>query len=166
MEEVGRVMRTEVLFHVRQQSWGLIARYWHYSTVEPRKGLLHACLPGVMLARLGRLFQYNIVTHRLHTHQAQTARKGFILHKRDVFGGHSLREPRTLLTAVRHHGFFHTTVHLLLGPIRRPHKAIEPRQRQEQTHQANAAGANLDIEHMQRDNPAMQEGEPGDTLKK
>jgi hypothetical protein len=69
-----------------------------------------------------------------------------------------VRQPCTLLTAVRHDGYFHATVHLLLGSVRRPHKPIETRQRQEKTHQANAAGAKLNTDHKPRDDQTMHEG--------
>ena len=35
MEEVRRVMRSEVLFNICQQVWSLIAGRWDHPTVEP-----------------------------------------------------------------------------------------------------------------------------------
>ena len=55
MEEVRRVMRPEVMFNIRQQARGLIAGRLDHLTVEPRKGLLHERLPGVVIPCLGRL---------------------------------------------------------------------------------------------------------------
>ena len=80
-------MRPEVMFHIRQQAWGFIAGRLDHLAVETRKGRLHAGLPGVVIPRLGRLLQHNVVAHRLDPHQTQTARKGFILRHRDLFGG-------------------------------------------------------------------------------
>jgi len=51
MEEVRRVMRPQVMFHRRQQSWCLIARRLHHPTVETRKGLLHVRMPRVLVSR-------------------------------------------------------------------------------------------------------------------
>jgi hypothetical protein len=50
-------------------------------------------LPGVVIACLGGLLQHNVIAHRLHTYQAQTARKSFILRQRDVFGGMACASP-------------------------------------------------------------------------
>ena len=159
-------MRPEVMFHIRQQAWGFIAGRLDHLTVETRQGLLHQRMPGVLIACLGRLLQHNVVAHGLDPHQAQTARKRFILRQRDVFGGHLVRQTRALLVAVRHDRLFHVTVDLLLRPIGSPDKPIEARQLQEQTHQANPTGAHLDTHQMERQDQAMQEGETGDAVKK
>jgi hypothetical protein len=65
-EEVRRVMRSEVLCSIRQQSGGCIARGLHHPTVKPLKDLYHERLPGVVVARLGRLLQHHGVAHRLY----------------------------------------------------------------------------------------------------
>ena len=166
MEEVRRVMRPKVMFNIRQQARGFIAGRLDDLTVETRQGLLHQRMPGVLIACLGRLLQNNVVAHGLHPHQAKPACKRFILRQRDVFGGHLLRQTRALLLAVRHDRFFHVTVDLLLRPIGGPDKAIEARELQEQTHQANPTRTDFDTHQMEREDQAMQEGETGDALKK
>jgi hypothetical protein len=80
--------------------------------------------------------------------QTQTAGKRLILRHGDICRWHLLSQARRLLRLVGHHGVFHVTVHLLLRPKGGPHKSIETRQRQHETHQANPAGANLDKHHM------------------
>jgi hypothetical protein len=117
MEEVRRVMRPEVLCHRRQQAWGLSAGRWDHLTVESRQGRLHARLPGVVIPRLGRLLEDNVVAHRLEPPQTEPTRPGFSLRHRDVFAWHLVRPPRALLVPVCHDGVFHVTVDLLRGPI-------------------------------------------------
>jgi len=84
-------MGAKVMLNIRQKPRGLITGRLNHLTMETRKGLLHKPLPGVLIACLGRLFQENVVAHRLDPHQTQTARKGFILRYRDVFGWHLVR---------------------------------------------------------------------------
>src|SRR4029453_12474888 len=65
MEEVRRMMRPKVLFHIGEKARRLITGRLDDLTVEARQGLLHQALPGVVIASLARLLQENIVTHRL-----------------------------------------------------------------------------------------------------
>jgi len=51
-------------------------------------------------------------------------------------------------TLVRHDGFFHVTVDLLLRAIGGAHKPIKACELQEQTHQANTTRANLNKDHV------------------
>ena len=88
MEEVRRVMRPEVMFHIRQQARRFIAGRLDHLTVETRKRLLHQRMPRVLIAAVGRLLQDNVVALGFHRHQAQPAGKRFILANGDVFGGH------------------------------------------------------------------------------
>ena len=159
-------MRPKVVFHIRQQARGFITGRLDHLTVETRQGWLHQRMPGVLIACLCRLLQHNVVAHGVHPHQAQTARKRFILRHRDVFGWHLVRQTRALLLAVRHDRFFHATVDLLLRPIGSADKPIEARELQEQTHQANPTGAHLDTHQVERQDQAMQEGETGHAVKK
>jgi hypothetical protein len=123
-------------------------------------------MPGVVLPYWCCLLSYNVVTHGLDPHQAQTAGKRFILRERDRFGGHLVRQPCTLFVAGRHDRFFNATLHLLLGPIRRPHKPVETCQRQEPAHQTNPAGPHCGTYQMDREDQARQEGKTGDAGKK
>ena len=144
MEEIGRVMRSKVVFHIRQQAWGLITGRLHHPAVETRKSWRHQRIPRVLIACLGHLFQENVVALGVHPHQAQTARQRFIPRHRHVFGRHLVCQTSAFLMAVCHDRLLHATIDLLLGPIRRPHKPVESRQLQQQTDQANPACANLD----------------------
>src|SRR4029450_12243369 len=109
MEEVRRVMRPAVMFHIRQQSWGLVAGRLNDPTVEPRQSLFHEFLPGVRTAGPPPLLQQNIVAPGLEPHQAYPPRKGFILRQRDVLRWHRTRQPRTLLAAGPHDLLFKAT---------------------------------------------------------
>ena len=119
-----------------------------------------------MIACRGRLFQQNRVAHRLDPHQAQTARKGFILCHRDGFGGPLASQARTLLLAVCHDGLFNATVELLLGPLGGTDKLMEARDLQEETHQAHPTGAHFRTHQVERQDESMQEGEPRNTVTK
>jgi hypothetical protein len=72
----------------------------------------------------------------------------------------------TLLVAVRHDGLLHTTVDLVLRPIRGANKPIQPRELQEQTHQANPTRAYLDTDQVDGQDQSMQESETGHALEK
>ena len=117
MEHVRRVMRSKVMFNIRQQSRGFITGRLDHRAVETRKGLFHQGIPGVLIPCLGRLLQDLGVAPSLDPNHTQTTRKGFILRHRDVFGWHLASQARTLLVAVRHDRLFNTTVDLLLRPI-------------------------------------------------
>jgi hypothetical protein len=125
MEEVRRVLRPQMGRNGGQESWGLIACRLDAATVAPHQGLLHAGLPGVVIACASRVLQENGVAHGLHPHQRQTACPRFILGAREVLSGHRLGQARTLLLAVQPDGLFHVTVHLLLGSIGSADKPIE-----------------------------------------
>ena len=70
------------------------------------------------------------------------------------------------LVAIRHDRLLYLAVDLLLRPIRGCDKAIKARECEEQTHQANATGANLDTDQMGRQDQSMQEGKTRRTVKK
>src|SRR5215831_13972584 len=165
MEQIGRVMRAEMLFHICQKPGGLIARGLDDVAFERREGIRHQCIPGVVIACLCGVFQQNIVAHRLKGDEAQTACKGFILGHGDLLRGHRARQTRRLLPPVGDHGLFNLTVDLLLRPKRSPHKPIQPRHLQQETHQANPTRADFDTDYMERQYEAMEEGESGHTLK-
>src|SRR5712691_3174552 len=92
--------------------------------------------------------------------------KRFILRQRDRFGRHLVTQARTLLLTVCHDRFFHAAVDLLLRPIRSPYKAIEARELQEQTYEANPAGPHFGTDQVYPQNQSMQEGETRDAVKK
>ena len=132
---------------------------------ERREGIRHQGIPGVVIACLCGVFQQNIVAHRLHGDEAQTACKGCILGHGDLLWGHRARQTRRLLPPVGDHRLFHLTVDLLLRPKRSPHKPMQPRHLQQETPQANPACADFDTDHMERQDEAMEEGEARNTLK-
>ena len=78
MEDVRRVMRTEVMLHVGQQARCFIAGRLYDLTVETRKRLLHQRIPRVVIAALGRLLQNDVVALGVRRHQAKPAGKRFI----------------------------------------------------------------------------------------
>jgi hypothetical protein len=58
---------------------------WLISDDNVWKWGLHQRIPRILIARLRRLLQQNIVADRHYTYQRQTIGKGFILRQRDVF---------------------------------------------------------------------------------
>jgi len=106
-----------------------------------------------------------LLTGSIPTH-TQTACKRFILCHRDRFGWHLVTQAGALLLTVGHDRFFNATGDLLLRPIRSPHKPIEARELQEQTHEANPAGPNFSTHQMYPQNQSMEEGETRDAVKK
>jgi len=148
MKEVWRVMRAEVMFHIREEPWRFVTCRLDHLAVEPCQGVLHQGIPGVLIARLGRVLEQDIVAHGFDSDQAQTASKGFILRRGDLLRRHLLRQACCLLTLVCHDGFFNVTIDLLLRAIGGAHKPIEPRELQEQAHQANTTRANLNKDHV------------------
>jgi hypothetical protein len=112
------------------------------------------------------LLQQHIVAPSLDPNHTQTARTGFILRHRDVFGWHLASQARTLLVAVRHDSLFNATVDLLLRPRGGADTPMETCEPHAQTHQAHPTGTHFGPHQVDRQNESMQEGETGDTLKK
>jgi hypothetical protein len=77
------------------------------------------------------------------------------LRHRDVFGWHLVPETRTFLLAVGHDGLLHTTVDLVLRPIRGADKPIETCDPQEQTYEANPTGPHFGVDQVERHNQPM-----------
>jgi hypothetical protein len=166
MEDVRRVVRAEVMFHVGQQARCFIAGRLDHLTVQTRQRLFHERMPRVLIAALSRLLQDDVVALGFHRHQTKPACKRFILGQGDGFGGHVPGQQRAFLAAVSHDRLLHLAVDLLLGPIRRADKPIKARELQEQAHQTNATRPNFGAHQMYPENQAMQEGKPRATVKK
>src|SRR5205823_5462384 len=62
---------------------------------------------------------------------------------------------RRSLLMVGHHRVFNVEIDLLLSPIGGCDKAVETRQVQEETHQANAAGPDFDTHQMEGNHDAV-----------
>src|SRR6266571_5456335 len=166
MEEVRRVMCPEVVGNIREQPRGFITGRLNHLAVETRKGWRHQLIPRVLIPCWGGVLQHNVVALGVYPHQAQTARQRFIQRHRHLFRRHLVRQTCAFFLAVRHHRFFNVAVDLLLRPIGRADKPIEARELQQQTHQANPTGTNLNTHHVECDDEPMQEGETGNTLEK
>src|SRR5712691_1381314 len=134
--------------------------------MQASQGVCHQGMPGVLIACQCRVLSHNRVAHRVYSYQAEPPGKRFILRHGDVCGWPRAREACTLLLAVGHEGLLHTTVNLVLCPIRSADKAMEARERQEQTHQANPTRAYLDTDQVDGQDQAMQERETWHALEK
>jgi hypothetical protein len=143
MEKVWRVMRPKVVGYIREQTRCFITGRLNHFAVEPRQGWRHQRMPRVLIPCGGCLLQHNVVALGIHPHQAQTARKRFIERHRYLFRRHLLSQTRTFFLTVRYHRFFDVTIDPVLCPIGRTDKPMEACELQQQTHQANPAGANL-----------------------
>jgi hypothetical protein len=119
-----------------------------------------------LIAGLSQLFHNNEIALRVHRDEAQTTGKGFGLGHREVFGGHAVSQACGFIVAIGHHRLFNVDIDLLLRPIGSRHKAVEPRQSQAETHQANAACPNCNTHQMEGNHEAVEERQSGTALKK
>src|SRR4030095_2546849 len=69
------------------------------------------------------------------------------------------------IVAIGHHRLFNVDIDLLLRAIGGGHKAVEARQMETETHQANATGPNFDVEEMAGHHEAVEERQSGTALK-
>jgi hypothetical protein len=60
---------------------------------------------------------------------------------------------------------FNVEIDLLLSPLGGRHKAVQPREIQEETHQAHAARPDCDADHMEGNHDAVSERQSGTALK-
>jgi hypothetical protein len=97
------------------------------------------------------MLQHHVVAFGIHAHKAQTTRKRFIQCHRHLFGRHLESQTCAFFLTVCHHRFFNVTVDLLLGAIGGSAKPIKAREFEQQTHQANATGTNLNTHHVECD---------------
>jgi hypothetical protein len=166
MEDVRRVVRAEVMFHIGQQARGCIAGRLDHLTGQTRQRLCHERLPRVVSAALGRWLQEDVVALGCHRHQTKPAGKRFILGHGEGFGGHVPGQQRAFLAAVRHDRLLHLAVDLVLGPIRRADKPIKAREWQEPAHQTHATRPHCGAHQRDPENQAMPEGQPRATVTK
>src|SRR6266702_8183788 len=166
MKDVRRVMRPKRMFHIGEQGRCFVACVLNNVTIETGECLLHEGMPRALIAGLSRLLQENVVALGVHGHQAQAAGKRFILGHREVFGGHIFGQTRAFLSAVRHDGLLHLTVHLVLRPIGSGNKTIKACELHQQTHEANATGTHFRTHQVYPEHQTMQESETWNTLKK
>jgi hypothetical protein len=68
--------------------------------------------------------------------------------------------------AICHDRLLYLAINLLLDAIGGRHKAVKSRELEQQTDQANAAGAHFGTDQVNGDNQAMQKGKPWGTAKK
>jgi hypothetical protein len=130
------------------------------------QGVFQQGMPGVLRTCSRLWLASHVGTHRGAPSQAEPPGTRGIWRSGEVFGWHVAREARTLLLAIGHEGLLHTTVDLVLRPIRGADKAIEACELQEQTHQTNATRTHLDTDQVEREDQAMQKGEPWHAVKK
>jgi hypothetical protein len=166
MEEVRRVVRAEVMFHIRQQTRCFIAGRLYDLTVQTRQRLLHERMPCVLIAGWSCLLQEDVVALGLYCYQAKPPGKRFILGQRDGFSGHVFGQTRAFLPAVRHDGLLHVPVDLLLRPIGDRNKAIKACEFQEEANQANTTGTDFGTHQVYPEHQTMQEGKTRGTVKK
>ena len=108
MEYIRRVVRLQMMCNIGQQAGSFITGRLNHLAVELCQGRRHERIPGRLIAPLSQLFQKNEVAHRLRSHQAQPAGKGFVLGHGDVFAGHVLGQTRGFRLAVGDHRCLHT----------------------------------------------------------
>ncbi len=153
------------MFHIGQQPGRFIAGRLDHPAVELCQGRFHPRIPAGLITGLSQLFQKNEIALRVHRDEAQAAGKRFILGHREVFLGHILGQACGFILVVGHHRVFNVEIDLLLSPIGGCDKAVETRQVQEETNQANAACPDFDTHQMEGNHNAVQERQAGTALK-
>lgn len=166
MQDVRRVMRPTIMFHLGQQGRCCVACGWHHVTMETGECLRHEGLPRAVIAGLSRVLQEHVVALGVHGHQAQAAGTRVILGHRAVCGGQIFGQTRAFLAAVRHDGLLHLTVHLVLRPRGRGNNTIQAWELHQQTHEATATGTHFRTHQGYPEHQTMQESATWNALKK
>src|SRR5499427_5352157 len=122
-------------------------------------------MPRGLITGLSQLFHNQEVALRVHRDEAQAAGKRFVLGHGEVFVGHVRGQAYSFIVAIGHHRVFHLDIDLLLSSIGGRHKAVETRQMQEETHQANAACPDFDTDKMASNHESVEERQSGTALK-
>jgi hypothetical protein len=125
MEQIGRVMRPQMVFDIGQKPRRFITGGLNDLTVELGQGGCHQVIPDLLITGLSELFQNNKVAHRLSGHQAQTAGEGFVLSYGDGFAGHVLGQAHGFRLLILNDGLFDLAVDLLLSPIGGGDKSVQ-----------------------------------------
>jgi hypothetical protein len=165
MEQVWRVMRAEMMLDIGHKTRGFVTGGLHHLTVELLQGRCHEGIPDVLIAALSELLQNNAVAHGLGSHQAKSAREGFVLGHRDSFARHIFGQAGGFGVAVVDDGVLNFAVDLLLSAVGGGDKSVQSREVEEKTDQTNATSANLDTDQMEGQHEPMKEGQPRTTLK-
>ncbi len=90
MEQVGGVVRFEIVFDIGQQPRGFIAGRLDHPAVELGEGGFHVRVPAGLIAALSQLLQHDEVAVGVYRDEAKAASKGFVLGHGEVFLGHVL----------------------------------------------------------------------------
>ena len=112
-------------------------------------------MPRSLITGLSQLFHNQEVTLRVHRDEAQAAGKRFVLGHGAVLVGPVLGHAYGCIAALGHPRVFHLDIDLLRRPIGGRHKAVETRQVQEETHQANTTGPDFDADQMAGNHEAV-----------
>jgi hypothetical protein len=165
-QPVGRVMRFQIRRDLGQQPRRFITRRLDHPAVTLGAGGFQVLMPTGLIPGRSRLLHKNAVAVGGHRDEAQAPGKRFVLGHGEVFGGHGLGQACGFILAIGHHRVFYVDVDLLLRPIGGGHKAVQTRQIQAETHQANAAGPDFDADHRESNHEAREKCQAGTALKK
>lgn len=158
-------MRCERRGNRGQETWGLITGRLPHLALELRQGRCHAGMPAGVIAGLSQLFQHHAVAFRVPRHQAKAARTRCVRRHRAGFAGHGLGHACGGVVAVGDQRFFNPVVDRLLSALGGRHKAVKPRQVEEETPQAHAARPDFDAAQREGQHQPVEKGQPGATLK-
>jgi hypothetical protein len=143
---VRRVVGCEIMFPIGQETWGLITRGVNPLAIALRQGRCHACLPHALIAGLRPLCHNNAVTVGVHRPQAKAAGQRFVRRPREVCARHVLGQACGFVLAVGDHRCCTPAVHLLWSPLGGRNTAVQARQGEQETPQANAARPTCDAD--------------------
>jgi hypothetical protein len=166
MEEVGRVMGTELVCNRGHNPRRLITGGLHHLTVELGQGRCHAGRPGRLITGLSELFQENEVAHRIACHQAKAACEGFVLGHGDDFVRHGRGQAWDFCVLGVDDGVFDLHVDRLLRPVGSHNKPVQAGEVAQEPHQTHAARTDLDTDQMQGSNEPMEQCHARTALKK
>ena len=155
MKQVGGVMRFQIMFDIGQQSGGRIAGRLDDSAMHLCQSRCHAGIPAGLIACLRQLFHNDEVALGVHGDEAQAAGEGFVLGDGEVLVGPRFGHAWGLALVIVDNGLLNLDVDLLLSPIGGRHKAVEAGEVEEETHQANTAGAHFDADHMKSNHESV-----------
>ena len=165
MAPVGCVVGLERMLDISPAPGRFSAGGVAHPAVAPCSGWCQARLPRGVLTGLSQLCHTQDVPLRGHRAEAQAAGTRVVLGHGEVCGRHGRGHACGVIVAIGHQRVCHLDMALRLHPIGGRHKAVATRQRQAETHQAQAAGSACDTDKMESHPASVEERQSGTALK-
>lgn len=117
MEEVRRMMHSQVHLDRPRQRRGLVSGALDHGDVQADQGFLERLRPGRRLTIRRVLFQKKKARHRLQRHQTDRWMESLILTHREIPVRHAPRQRRVLLMCDSDQRLFQGRIEALLGAV-------------------------------------------------